>query len=78
MLPSKFTSKESIEDAEELAKNLGIVLKSIDIKEILESFLATLSKDTPINKNSIRISVAICLFHFPQYSIKSLRKSPEN
>ena len=53
MLPSKFTSKESIEDAEELAKNLGIVLKSINIKEIFESFLATLSKDTPINKNSI-------------------------
>ena len=53
MLPSKFTSRESIEDAEELAKNLGIVLKSIDIKEIFESFLATLSKDTPINKNSI-------------------------
>uniref|UniRef100_A0A6C0D682 Uncharacterized protein n=1 Tax=viral metagenome TaxID=1070528 RepID=A0A6C0D682_9ZZZZ len=33
-----------------------------------------------INKNSIRISVVICLFHFPHYSIKSTgkhRKSPK-
>lgn len=53
MLPSKFTSKESIEDAKELATNLNITLKSIDISEIFESFLATLSKDTPINESSI-------------------------
>ena len=53
MLPSQFTSKESVDDAEELATNLGIVLKSIDIKEIFELFLTTLSKDNPINTNSI-------------------------
>ncbi len=53
MLPSKFTSKESIEDAKEVANRLGIALKSIDISKIFESFLLILSKDTPINENSI-------------------------
>ena len=39
MLPSKFTSKESVEDAENIANNLNIIFKSIDISKIFESFL---------------------------------------
>lgn len=53
MLPSQFTSDESIEDARELANNLGIDLKSINIEEVFQSFLTTLSKDKLIEENSI-------------------------
>ncbi len=53
MLPSKFTSKESVEDAENIANNLNIIFKSIDISKIFESFLLTLDKDIPIKESSI-------------------------
>jgi NAD+ synthase len=38
MLPSKFTSKESVADAEKLAKNLGINLETISIEPAVAAF----------------------------------------
>lgn len=43
-MPSPFTSKESMEDSEELAKNLGIKLITIPIGDIFESYKRTLSE----------------------------------
>lgn len=42
-LPSKFNSKESFDDAYNLAKNLGIELKTIEIEEIFAKFNEKLS-----------------------------------
>ncbi len=42
-MPSPYTSKESLEDAEELAKNLGIRLVTLPISDIFESYKKTLS-----------------------------------
>ncbi len=38
LMPSQYTSRESIEDAEELAKNLGIQTYTVPITEIFETF----------------------------------------
>ncbi|MCX5781199.1 MAG: NAD+ synthase [Elusimicrobia bacterium] len=43
-MPSQYTSDESREDAESLAKNLGISLWNISIKEIFEIYLKTMEK----------------------------------
>ena len=43
MMPSKFTSKESIVDAEECAKNLKIDIDSIDIEDTFSSLKEALS-----------------------------------
>jgi NAD+ synthase (glutamine-hydrolysing) len=42
LMPSMYTSKESIEDASLLAKNLGIETFTIPITEVYESYLKTL------------------------------------
>lgn len=42
VMPSRFTSKESIEDAEALAKNLGIETIKIEIEEIFQHYLRKL------------------------------------
>ena len=42
-MPSQYSSRESIEDSERLAKNLGIRLLTIPITEIFQSYLKTLS-----------------------------------
>jgi len=42
-MPSQYSSRESIEDSEFLAKNLGIRLLTIPITEIFQSYLKTLS-----------------------------------
>lgn len=42
MLPSKYTSNESLEDAKELAKNMGINLGNMPINNILDMFLSEL------------------------------------
>jgi NAD+ synthase (glutamine-hydrolysing) len=44
-MPSKITSKESIEDAELLARNLGIELKVVPIDGIVDAYLRALSKE---------------------------------
>lgn len=41
-LPTRFSSKESLEDAEQLANNLGIQFKSISIEHLFKDFLDTL------------------------------------
>lgn len=41
-MPSIYSSKESLEDAQALAENLGIELKVIPIQEVFEAFLRTL------------------------------------
>ncbi len=43
LMPSQFTSKESIEDANELAKNLGIETFTIPITEVFEKYMEVLS-----------------------------------
>ncbi|MFH1837738.1 MAG: NAD(+) synthase [Candidatus Omnitrophota bacterium] len=44
-LPSKYSSKESGEYAEKLAKNLGIKIKTVPISGIYDSYLDVLEKD---------------------------------
>ncbi len=50
-MPSKFTSSETLADAEKLAKNLGIKLIKLEIWSIYEEYLKVLSKvfDTSIH-----------------------------
>lgn len=43
-MPSRISSKESVEDAKVLSKNLGINMSVIPIEKIHEAFLSTLSK----------------------------------
>jgi NAD+ synthase (glutamine-hydrolysing) len=42
-MPSQYSSKESLEDAQLLAENLGIRLRTIPITEIFQAYLKTLS-----------------------------------
>jgi NAD+ synthase (glutamine-hydrolysing) len=46
-MPSKFSSKGSVTDAEALAKNLGVKLVKAPIQEMFESFKRTLSSAWP-------------------------------
>jgi len=41
-MPSRYSSRESIEDARELAENLGIELRVLPIEEVFTSYLKTL------------------------------------
>ncbi len=41
-LPSPFTSQESMDDAQDLAHRLGILLETIEIKQVLEAYETTL------------------------------------
>ena len=41
-MPSRYSSRESMEDAQELTENLGIELKVIPIEEVFTSYLKTL------------------------------------
>jgi NAD+ synthase (glutamine-hydrolysing) len=43
MMPSRYTSQRSLEDASQLARNLGIELKVIPIEPIYKAYLDTLS-----------------------------------
>lgn len=52
LMPSEFTSQESIEDALALAKNLGIKTHIVPIKEMFDAYIERLSpvfKDAPWN-----------------------------
>ncbi len=42
MMPSQYSSKESITDSEKLGKNLGITLKKIPVESIYDSFITEL------------------------------------
>ncbi|MEM6339268.1 MAG: NAD+ synthase, partial [Pseudomonadota bacterium] len=53
MLPSKFTSQESLDDASQLAENLNISLESISIQNIVDEYEKTLSYSKKTNKSSI-------------------------
>lgn len=53
MLPSKFTSQESQDDAELLAKNLNISLKSLPIQNTVDEFEKTLCTIEKVDKSSI-------------------------
>ena len=44
LMPSMFTSKESLEDARELAENLGIETFEIPITDVYESYIKSLSE----------------------------------
>jgi NAD+ synthase len=47
MMPSRYTSQDSLEDAQDLANNLGISLESISIELPVEAFESVLPKDAP-------------------------------
>lgn len=53
MLPSKFTSAESISDAYIIAERLKITLKSIAINDIVDCFTATMSNASSLNETSV-------------------------
>lgn len=53
LMPSEFTSRESIEDAHELARNLGIATVTVPISPAFEAFRASLS---PVFKNVMSFS----------------------
>ena len=44
MMPSQFTAPMSIEDAEQLARNLGVRHDVLPIKPAFDAFLATLAR----------------------------------
>ncbi len=52
-LPSKFSSKHSINDAEKLAKNFGINFSKISINNIHSQFLDSLSNDIDVRTSSV-------------------------
>lgn len=61
-MPSMFTSKESIEDSKQLAKNLGINLLEIPITNIYESYINSLKpffKNLPFNTTEENIQARI-------------------
>jgi len=51
MLPSRYTSQESLDDAEECAKLLGVKYETVPIEGVVDAFTATL-KDTVTGKNA--------------------------
>ncbi len=52
-MPSKFTSSETLRDAERLAKNLGIKLIKLEIWSIYEEYLNVLSKVFDISVHTV-------------------------
>lgn len=61
-MPSMFTSKESIEDAKQLAKNLGFNLLEISITNIYEAYINSLKlffKNLPFNTTEENIQARI-------------------
>ena len=53
MLPSKFTSDESLQDASLLATNLGLSLDLVSIQKIVDQFTLSLSSNNEIEQKSI-------------------------
>lgn len=53
MLPSKFTSNTSLEDATLLARNLNISLHSISIQKTVDELALALSSNKKIDQNSV-------------------------
>lgn len=47
MLPSKYTSKHSVQDAAQLADNLNVDLQTISIKNTVKALNKTIPKDSP-------------------------------
>lgn len=61
-MPSMFTSRESIEDSKELAKNLGINLLEIPITKIYEAYISSLKpffENLPFNTTEENIQARI-------------------
>ena len=56
-LPSKFSSKHSLEDAEILAKNLGISLKTIHIEPLVDSFRQVLDLKQNLSDQNLQARV---------------------
>ena len=62
LMPSEYSSKESVSDAEALAKNLNINYEIIPIKEVFDQFKSTLStyfKDLPENVTEENIQARV-------------------
>lgn len=61
-MPSPFSNKESFEDSQKLAKNLGIKFNTISIKELYQSFLKTIKnqfKNLPFDTTEENIQARI-------------------
>jgi len=62
LMPSQFSSDHSVNDAEQLAKNLGIQYDIIAIKDVYESFMGKLDgifKDLPFNVTEENIQARV-------------------
>jgi len=62
LMPSRYSSKGSVDDSLKLAENLGIATKTIPIKEIFSSYLKTLRKHfkgLPVNEAEENIQARI-------------------
>lgn len=57
MLPSEFTTQESLEDAEELAKNLGVEYQSISIVEMLKLAKNTIPDISPLAYENLQARI---------------------
>ncbi|WP_341764555.1 NAD+ synthase [Candidatus Tisiphia endosymbiont of Beris chalybata] len=57
MLPSEFTSKESIEDAEQVAQNLGAVYQSISIIDMLKAAKNTINNISSIAYENLQARI---------------------
>lgn len=56
-MPSRFSSKHSLEDAEILAKNLGIQLKTINIEPLVNSFRQVLDLKKSLSDQNLQARV---------------------
>lgn len=56
-MPSKYSSKHSLTDAEALAKNLGIELKTIKIEPLVESFRQVLKLEKSLSDQNLQARV---------------------
>ncbi|MDO8644258.1 MAG: NAD+ synthase, partial [bacterium] len=57
IMPSPYTSRESIEDAEALVKNLGALSQTISISKIFESYQKELTGPLRLKKNETNVSL---------------------
>ncbi|MEI6789863.1 MAG: NAD(+) synthase, partial [Myxococcaceae bacterium] len=56
-MPSKYSSQHSLDDAEALAQNLGVALKTIQIESLVESFREVLDLKQDLSDQNLQARV---------------------
>ncbi len=56
-MPSKFSSQHSLDDAKELAQNLGIQLKTVDIEPLVDNFRQVLNLQKSLSDQNLQARV---------------------